>query len=121
MRDLPENQVRSWDDVPEFANEAEEAEFWAAHSFGEELLEQMGPLDDVLPPARPNTRRISMRLDEDTLTRLAALAEVKGQRPERLVEGFIIERLYEEEKRAGLVGQAQPDAEVGVPSPSGAV
>ena len=91
--------------MPEFANEAEEAEFWATHSFGEELLEQMGPLDDVLPPARPNTRRIAMRLDKDMLARLAALADVKGKPPERLVEQFIVERLYEEEKRAGLVGE----------------
>ena len=100
-------EIHSLDEIPEFANEAEEAEFWASHAFGQEVLDQMGPLDDVLPPARPNTRRVSMRLDEDTLARLAALAEVKGKPPERLIEEFVVERLYEEEKRAGLVGEGR--------------
>ncbi len=47
--------VESPDDIPDFANEDEEHEFWSTHSFGELLLAEMGPLDDVLPP--PQHRR----------------------------------------------------------------
>ena len=119
MRDLPENEVRSWDDVPQFANEAEEAEFWSTHGFGQEILDRMRPIgdDEDLPPARPRTE-LTLYLDDETMARLKALAQVKGKRHERLVKDFITERLYEEEKRAGLVGQAQPKAAVGAPSPT---
>lgn len=46
--------VESLDDVPSFANEDEEHEFWSTHSFGERLLDQFGTLDD---PALPKPRR----------------------------------------------------------------
>jgi hypothetical protein len=119
MRDLPENEVRSWDDVPQFANEADEAAFWSTHGFGQEILDQMRPIgdDEDLPPARPRTE-LTLYLDDETMARLKALAQVKGKRYERLVKEFIVERLYEEEKRAGLVGQEQPNAAVGAPSPT---
>jgi hypothetical protein len=54
--------VESLDDIPSFANEDEEHEFWSTHSFGEVLLDQMGPLDDVLPPPRRRRRRFWQRI-----------------------------------------------------------
>ncbi len=104
QRDLIE--INSLDEIPDFASEAEEAEFWATHGLGPALLDQMGPLDNVLPRARPRTRPVVIRFDDDTLTRLRALARAKGKPYQTLLEEFAIERLYEEEKRAGLVGQA---------------
>jgi hypothetical protein len=54
--------VNDWNDVPAFASEAEEAEFWGTHDLGEALLNQMVPLDDVLPrPRRRRRRRIVIR------------------------------------------------------------
>ena len=51
--------VESFDDVPDFANEAEEREFWSTHCFGEGILKDMKPVppegDDWLPPARKET------------------------------------------------------------------
>jgi len=45
--------IQRLEEIPPFASEAEEAEFWSTHSFGEALLEQMKPLpQDVLPPRR---------------------------------------------------------------------
>ena len=117
-RDLVE--INSLDEIPDFTSEAEEAEFWSTHGLGDELLDQMGPLDDVLPPARPRTRPVVIRFDDDTLARLRELARVKGKGFQTLLEEFAVERLYEEEKRAGLVGQASIDAAVGTSSPSGA-
>lgn len=49
--------LESWDDLPDFENEAEEAEFWATHELGPEILDAMGPLDDILgPPDRTRQR-----------------------------------------------------------------
>ena len=35
--------VERWEDIPRFANEAEEATFWSTHALGERLLTRRGP------------------------------------------------------------------------------
>jgi hypothetical protein len=102
--------VESFDDVPAFRTEAEEAAYWSTHSFGEGVLREMRPIppegDGVLPPARPpapRTRPIAVRLDADVLRRLKALAATKRKGYQTLLKEFVVERLYEEEKRAGLI------------------
>jgi len=97
--------VRSWDEVPEFRSEAEESAFWADHELDEALLGQMTPdADQALPPPRPRTKPIALRFDEDTLRRAKTLASRRGKGYQTLLKEFISERLYEEEKREGLVG-----------------
>ncbi|HKH39317.1 MAG TPA: CopG family antitoxin [Rubrobacter sp.] len=104
-------EIQSREEIPQFANEAEEAEFWATHSLGEEFLAKMEPLPkDVLPPARPRTQPISLRLDSDVLERVRALAEIKHKGYQTLIKEFLVERLYEEEKREGLL-PAVPNGE----------
>jgi hypothetical protein len=62
--------VERWEQVPAFATEAEEAAYWDTHELGDEILSQMGPMDeDVLPPARPRTRPLAIRFDEDVIRR----------------------------------------------------
>lgn len=98
--------VDHFDDVPAFKNEAEEAAFWATHRLGEGILAQMGPVpEDVLPQPRPRTRPIAVRFDEDTLRRIKALAGRKHKGYQTLLKEFVVERLYEEEKREGIVGR----------------
>lgn len=70
------------------------------------MLDQMGSLDDVLPPPRPRTVPIAVRFDRDILQRIRALARAKGKGYQTLLKEFVVERLYEEEKRAGIVGGA---------------
>jgi hypothetical protein len=97
--------VHSFDEVPQFASETEEAAYWATHELGDEILEAMGPVpDSELPPPRQRTRPVSIRLDESTLSRAKKLAELRHIGYQTLLKEFIIERLYEEEKREGLVG-----------------
>jgi uncharacterized protein (DUF4415 family) len=97
-------EVKSSEEIPQFANEAEEAEFWATHSLSEAFLTKMEPLpEDVLPPTRPRTQPISLRLDSDVLERVRALAEVKHKGYQTLMKEFVVERLYEEEKREGIL------------------
>ena len=104
--------INNWDEVPVFANEDEEAAFWATHDTGPALLEQMQPVPldggGELPPARPaatfaRTRPVSVRLDDDVLRRLKAVATHKHKGYQTLLKEFLVERLYEEEKREGLI------------------
>ena len=107
IRDVNLIPVESLDDIPDFANEDEEHAFWSTHSFGERLLEQMRPLDEVdddLPPPRERTRPVAIRFDDDVIGRLKAVARLKHKGYQTLLKEFVVERLYEEEKRAGLVG-----------------
>src|SRR5689334_4881265 len=57
--------VNDWSEVPAFTTEAEEAEFWGTHGLSEALLDQMKPLDDILPrPRRRRRRRVLIRSSE---------------------------------------------------------
>ncbi len=44
-----------------------------------------------------------MRFDDDTLGRLRFLAEKKHKGYQTLLKEFVTERLYEEEKREGII------------------
>lgn len=99
-------EIQSPDEIPAFRSEDEEAEFWSTHSLGSGMLERMGPLPaDVLPPADSRRRSAALRLDSDIVRRLKALARQKHKNYQTLLKEFVVERLYEEEKREGLVGQ----------------
>jgi hypothetical protein len=103
--------IAKLNEIPSFATEQDEAEYWRTHSLSDELLDQMAPVDtDVLPPPRLRTRPIAVRFDQDIVRRLKALASVKRKGYQTLLKEFVVERLYEEEKREGLVGGTPPDA-----------
>ena len=48
---------------------------------------------------KTRAKNITIRLDEDTLERLQRLAEKKHKAYQTLLKQFVVERLYEEEKR----------------------
>ena len=100
--------VRSFADLPPFASEVEEREFWATHEMGDEILASAGPLErGELPLPRARTRPVAMRFDESTIQRLRTVADKRHNGYQSLAREFIVERLYEEEKREGLVPQRQ--------------
>jgi len=77
-------------------------------SFDPDLfLEQQGrrekalEMQDIVRPGR--TTPIAVRFDQFTLTRLKALAALRNTGYQTLLKEFVIERLYEEEKRAGII------------------
>lgn len=93
-------KVQSVEDIPAFASEEEEARFWSEHGFGKQMLDRMEPIgEDWLPPPRARTRPVSVRLDEEMLRRLKAMAARRGKRYQTLLKQFVLERLYEEERR----------------------
>lgn len=94
-------------DIPDFGSEAEEHAFWATHELADDLWDQAEPLErDELPPPRSSTKSVAIRFDEHTLERLRALASRRNIGYQTLLKEFVIERLYEEEKRDGIVNGA---------------
>ena len=95
--------VERLEDVPPFAHEDDEARYWATHALGDAILDQMGPVEDgFLPPPRPRTKPVPIRFNEDVIRRAKALAARRHIGYQTLLKEFVSERLYEEEKRAGL-------------------
>ena len=99
--------VERREDIPAFANEEEEHRYWGTHALAGELLESMERVpeegDDWLPPARPRAARsVPLRLGDDVVARAKALAAKRNTGYQTMLKEFVIERLYEEEKRAGL-------------------
>ncbi len=95
-------EIKSWSEVPEFATEDEEREFWDTHSVSTELAG--GFNRPARGPMAQKLREVALLdLDEETLRRLLELSMIKKMPPRELVLRFISERLYEEEKRAGIL------------------
>jgi len=77
-----ENVVRSAEDIPEFETEAEEAEFWATHSMGGQLLES-GPqaiaeAEAELPPPCEYSGKVNLRMPKSLHRDLAHSARQEG-------------------------------------------
>jgi hypothetical protein len=58
-------------------------------------------MQDVIRPGR--TTPVAIRFDQFTLTRLKALAALRNTGYQTLLKEFVVERLYEEEKREGII------------------
>ena len=87
-------------EVPQEMTDKESAEFWDTHEMTEEFMMKAGPLEeDEMPSKRTEARTITIRMDGDILERLQELAEKKHKGYQTLLKQFVIERLYEEEKR----------------------
>jgi predicted DNA binding CopG/RHH family protein len=104
-------EIKSWDEVPRFETEREEQAWWDEHDISEELLETFEPRSERgnLPPARektvtrPRKAPISVRMEEDLVIRLKGLAAIKGVGYQTLLRQFVADRVYEEEKREGIL------------------
>ena len=71
--------------------------FFEAQARREKVLR----MQDEIRPGR--TTPIAIRFDRFTLNRLKALAAARNTGYQTLLKEFVIERLYEEEKRAGII------------------
>lgn len=94
--------VNSTDEIPQAMTEGEEDAFWQTHEYGPALLAQMRPAREVdpgLPPARPRSATITIRFEADVLARLRQVAARRGVAYQTLLKRFVVERLYEEERR----------------------
>jgi hypothetical protein len=72
-------------------------EFFKQQARREKIL----AMQDVVRPAR--TSPVAVRFDQFTLKRLKALAALHNKGYQTLLKEYVVERLYEEEKRAGII------------------
>ena len=73
----------------------------------DELVKQQAKREKIVrgqDAARPGrTTPIAIRFDQFTLQRLKTLAALRNTGYQTLLKEFVVERLYEEEKRAGII------------------
>lgn len=110
------------DPVPENMTTEEAAEFWNTHYPTRERLAALALTPDAeteefmtrlrggqarqspRQPRQPKaTFMTTLRLDTDTETRLKHVAKLKQMPYQTLLKQFVSERLYEEEKRLGVI------------------
>lgn len=72
-------------------------EFFEAQAKREKIRE----MQDTIRPSR--TTPIAVRFDQFTLERLRTLATARNIGYQTLLKEFVVERLYEEEKREGII------------------
>ncbi len=97
--------ISSLEEVPRFTSEQEEAAYWQAHALSDTLWATLPSTpEEDLPPTQPRTRSVAIRFDDSTLQRMKALAHRRHKGYQTLLKEFVVERLYEEEKREGLIG-----------------
>jgi predicted DNA binding CopG/RHH family protein len=91
-------------ELPTDLSDEEQLEFWETHGLSEEFLDKT---EEVPAEERPQRSEkavpISVRFDAHTLDRLKTLADHRGIGYQTLLKQFVGERLYEEEKREGLI------------------
>ena len=112
--------INSRAEIPENMTTEEAADFWDTHSLGPGLFEESkndpevqafaarlrGGKEKQTPrqPRQPKATFVTtLRLDSDMETRLKAVAALKRVPYQTLLKQFVSERLYEEEKRLGVV------------------
>jgi predicted DNA binding CopG/RHH family protein len=94
--------IHNRDEIPAFASEADEAEFWSTHSFGPELLAEFtSPTAEEAPPTR-RTRPITLRIDEELLARIQTLAVQQHKPYQRLMKEMLLAQLTAREQPSAL-------------------
>lgn len=92
--------VKTPHEVPQNMTDDESAAYWDSHEITEDFLAHARSLEESeMPPTRTEAKTITVRFDTDTLERLQHLARQKHKGYQTLLKQFVIERLYEEEKK----------------------
>jgi predicted DNA binding CopG/RHH family protein len=85
-------------DIPTFATEEEEREFWATHD-STEYVDWDKAEAVILPKLKPSTKTISLRLPELMLNELRLLANKRDVPYQSLIKMFLKERIDQELKQ----------------------
>jgi uncharacterized DUF497 family protein len=94
-------------DIPANLSDEEHMAFLMTHGVSEKFLESTEEVPEDERP-RSRTRPINVRFDDFTLGRLKDLAESRNVGYQTLLKEFVIERLYEEERRQGVLPADRP-------------
>jgi predicted DNA binding CopG/RHH family protein len=102
-------------DIPENLSDEEQIEFLETHGVSEEFLEKTEAVPEDERP-HPRSRSITLRVDDFTLGRLKELAQRRNVGYQTLLKEFVVERLYEEEKREGILSAGLEAKESSTPT-----
>ena len=94
--------IDSMKDIPASVSDEEQIAFLESHGVSEAFLENTEEVSEEERP-RPRTQPINVRFDAYTLGRLKVLANSRNIGYQTLLKDFVVERLYEEEKREGIL------------------
>ncbi len=81
--------------IPEFQNEDEERQFWAAHD-SSDYIDWNKAKHVTLPHLKPSTKTISIRLPESLIEDLKVLANKQDIPYQSLLKVFLTERVKKE-------------------------
>ncbi|MGB9886216.1 MAG: CopG family antitoxin [Moorellales bacterium] len=101
-RKLPEYKG---DQIPDFASEEEEREFWDSHSFAEAMEGGvLAPPEEPIEAApelahRLSTRRVTLRLQAPLVEAAKEIARTKGVRYQTLLRSWIAEAILKEQTK----------------------
>lgn len=84
--------------IPEFKNEDEERQFWAAHD-SSAYLDWQAAQRAVFPDLKASTKTISLRLPESMLAEIRQLANKRDVPYQSLIKTFLRERIDQEYHR----------------------
>lgn len=96
------NPINSVEEIPRHLSDEERMDFLEEHGVSEKFLDTAEDASEDERP-RPRTKPINVRFDNFTLRRLKMLADSRNVGYQTLLKTFVQERLYEEEKREGLL------------------
>jgi predicted DNA binding CopG/RHH family protein len=82
--------------LPEFASDREEAEFWDTHD-STDFLDETERVDVTFVDARPAKKQISLRMDPQAIDSLKEIAQRKGIGYQTLIRMWVMERLAQEQ------------------------
>lgn len=83
--------LHSWDEVPSFETEEDEAGFWLAHSPDPKLMNASIPKSDARESAT-----VTLRFDPRMLARLKRLARSRYLNYQSMIKQWLAERLEQE-------------------------
>ena len=81
--------------IPQFNNEAEEAEFWTTHDTTE-YFDTSNPIELDLRNLKPTTKTVSLRLPMGLLNRIRKIAIKKDVPYQSLMKVFLDEKTKQE-------------------------
>lgn len=88
------NVITNWSEIPDFADEAEEARFWETHEIDARLMASSVHEAD----ARESTT-ITLRFDPRMLSRIKRLARSRFLNYQSMIKQWLAERMEEENRK----------------------
>ena len=93
--------IQTWQEVPDFASRAEEAEYWTNHSLSGRLLANSRHDSDG-----KESTTITLRFDPRMLSRIKRMARSRYLNYQSMIKQWLSERLEEEIRKAGPEGRS---------------